>query len=276
MSNLYSIFTQDLAFNQDIGSWNVARVVDMAWLLSAWPGSITFNYDIGRWNTASVATMYGTFLSATAFNQNIASWNVLRVSNFVSAFDSTTALSDCNKRSIYRAWGSTLQVTYPGWASVTCLISDGNIGAAVTAWITSPTTATATYGNIGDWNTAAVTSMASLFYKKPTFSGDISGWNTAAVSNMASMFNNAATWNQDIVAWNVLRVSNVASAFDSTTALSIANKLAWYRAWGATLQAAYPSWTAAPTARSRARCSHTAFYKRRMHRSENARSFAPA
>jgi hypothetical protein len=63
-------------------------------------------------------------------------------------------------------------------------ITNGNIGTAVTAWVTSPSTATTTYGNIGDWNTAAVTSMASLFYNKPTFNGDISKWNVASVSSL--------------------------------------------------------------------------------------------
>jgi surface protein len=55
-------------------------------------------------------------------------------------------------------------------------------------------TATTTYGPIADWNTAAVTSMASLFYPtvapstsgtaQPKFNGDISKWNVASVSNM--------------------------------------------------------------------------------------------
>jgi surface protein len=63
-------------------------------------------------------------------------------------------------------------------------ITNGNIGTAATAWATDPTTAAATYGNIADWNTAAVSSMYRLFYNKPTFNADISKWNVASVTNM--------------------------------------------------------------------------------------------
>jgi hypothetical protein len=38
-------------------------------------------------------------------------------------------------------------------------ITNTNISTAATAWITSPTTAAMTYGNIADWNMAAVSSM---------------------------------------------------------------------------------------------------------------------
>jgi hypothetical protein len=126
-----------------------------------------------------------------AFNQNIASWNVLRVTTFSSGFDSTTALSSCSTGAIYRLWGSTLRTAYPGFINMccaSCSFIDANIGTAATAWLTSPSTATATYGNIADWDTSAVTSMAGLFYPsttaRPTFNGDISKWNVASVSNM--------------------------------------------------------------------------------------------
>ncbi len=116
------------------------------------------------------------------------------MSSLALAFDSTTALSSCNKGAIYRLWGATLRAAYPTWSgmcgascSLTCLI-DANIGAAATAWLTSPSTATTTYGPIADWDTAAVTSMANLFYPsstaRPTFNGDIGKWNVASVSNM--------------------------------------------------------------------------------------------
>ena len=114
---------------------------------------------------------------------------MLSVSNLVSTFDSASALSSCNKGAIYRLWGATLRAAYPTWSSESsaCLI-DGNIGAAATAWLTDPVTATTTYGPIADWDTVAVTSMANLFYPssfaRPTFNDDISKWNVASVSNM--------------------------------------------------------------------------------------------
>jgi hypothetical protein len=123
-----------------------------------------------------------TFFEATAFNVNIASWNVLRVITFSSAFEGVL-LADCIKRPVYDNWGSTLQKEYPTWNSLSC-ITNSNIVAAVTAWATNPATATTTYGNIVDWNTAVVSNMAELFASKPTFNADISKWNVARVANM--------------------------------------------------------------------------------------------
>jgi hypothetical protein len=75
----------------------------------------------------------------------------------------------------------------PG-AQAQTAITNANIGTAATAWLTSPSTAATTYGPIADWDTSAVTSMASLFYPsstaRPTFNADISKWNVASVSNM--------------------------------------------------------------------------------------------
>ncbi len=136
--------------------------------------------------------MLSMFSAASAFNQNLASWNVLRGTTLASAFDSASALSSCNKGSIYRLWGATLRAAYPAWSgeSSACLV-DGNVGTAVTAWLTDPVTAATSYGPIADWNTAAVTSMASLFYPsntaRPTFNGDISKWNVASVSDMSEV-----------------------------------------------------------------------------------------
>jgi hypothetical protein len=82
---------------------------------------------------------------------------------------------------------ATVLLAAPGTHAVTA-ITDANIGPAVDAWLTSPTTATTRYGNIADWNTATVSNMANLFYPsdtaQPTFKGDISKWNTVSVSTM--------------------------------------------------------------------------------------------
>jgi hypothetical protein len=133
------------------------------------------------------------FNNAAAFNANIGAWNVLRVTTYANEFHSA-GLADCIKRAVYDNWGSTLQTAYPTWSSLSVCataITNANIGTAVTAWLTDPTTATTTYGPIADWDTAAVTTMASLFYPsgtaQPTFNADISKWNVASVSNMCQV-----------------------------------------------------------------------------------------
>ena len=45
--------------------------------------------------------------------------------------------------------------------------------------------ATAFNGNISLWNTAAVTTMTSMFHGATAFNQDISSWNTAAVTTMS-------------------------------------------------------------------------------------------
>jgi surface protein len=191
VSDMSSALNGAAAFNQNIASWSTAAATTTA---SMFQSASTFNQNIAGWNVASVASMLSMFNSATAFNQNLASWNVLRVNAAGWAGAWTGAgLSNCNWGAIYSAWGSSFQGVWPAYASYACVvgsvcatcITNGNVAAAVTAWIGGDAT---TYGNIVDWNTAAVTSMASLFYPsstaRPTFNADISKWNVASVSNM--------------------------------------------------------------------------------------------
>ncbi len=91
----------------------------------------------------------------------------------------------------HRLVGVALPLFLPAHVAAQTAVTNANIGAATTAWLTNPTTATTTYGPIADWNTAAVTSMANLFFPsgfaRPTFNDDISKWNVASVSNMDSV-----------------------------------------------------------------------------------------
>jgi hypothetical protein len=131
VTDMTSLFSSQLFFNDDIGGWNVASVTSMKWTF--WQAE-RFNQNIAAWNTASVTIMCGTqfglqsgiFQSASAFDQNLAAWNVLRVTDLNNAFGSTNTgasyapLSDCNKRAIYSAWGATLQKAFPTWSSASC------------------------------------------------------------------------------------------------------------------------------------------------------------
>jgi hypothetical protein len=196
-----------------------------------------FNQPIGGWNVASVANMYGTFYSASAFNHNIAAWNVLRVTTagWVTTWTSATALSDCNEKAVHAAWGATFQTAWPAFGMVTtctlsslCVacITNSNIAASVALWMTDPTCAATTYGNIADWNTAAVTTMYRVFYTQTTFNDDIGKWNTASVSNYASAFYSASTFNRDVSTWNVASATTMYRVFFSAAAFN-QNIAAW-------------------------------------------------
>ena len=85
----------------DIGGWNVAAVTNMYELFEDKPA---FDQNIGRWNEASVSTMDSMFSYAAAFNQNIASWNPAKVRNMNSMFSGAAAF-DQNIAS----WGLDVQ-----------------------------------------------------------------------------------------------------------------------------------------------------------------------
>ena len=84
----------------------------------------------------------------------------------------------------HRLAGLALLLFLPAHVTAQTAITNSNLGAAATAWVTSPTTAATTYGDITEWNTAAVTSMADVFSSKPTFNADIGKWNTASTTTM--------------------------------------------------------------------------------------------
>ncbi len=87
-----------------------------SWLHESFCATVysVFNRPIGSWNVASVTNMVWTFAYAKTFNQNLASWNVQRVSGFYM-FPSP-ALSNCNMKALYTAWGDTFQKAYPDWS----------------------------------------------------------------------------------------------------------------------------------------------------------------
>ena len=92
-----------------------------------------------------------------------------------------------------------------------------NIQAAVDLWISDPTTAEATYGNISNWDTSCVTDMSGLFLNKTMFNDDISQWDVSNVTNMISMFSNATSFNNDIGNWNVTNVTTMQLMFAATS-----------------------------------------------------------
>jgi hypothetical protein len=182
--------------------------------------------------------MGGMFAQAANFNRNVARWNVLRVTDFRTTWLTTGALSDCNRKALYTNWNTPAFLTvWPtfndmatctiGSVCTTC-ITNGNVGTAATSWVTDEACANTTYGSIGDWNTAAVRSMASLFASRDKcaalgtnqtrFNADISKWNVVSVSTMAEMFSGAAAFDRPIGSWSTASVTSMASMFAGAAA----------------------------------------------------------
>jgi len=131
VTNVSQMFYAASAFNQNIGSWNTALVANMS---SMFGYASAFNQPIGLWDTSKVTTMEGMFQIAYAFNQNIGSWNTALVTNMSSMFQNASAFNN-----------------------------NGNT-------------------SIGSWNTSKVTTMDGMFQSAIVFNQNISGWDITLVS----------------------------------------------------------------------------------------------
>ena len=105
--------------------------------------------------------------------------------------------------------------TPPGTA-----ITDANFSAAITDWFSSPSGASATYGNITQWCTGNVTDMRRAFDSQSSFNEDISGWDTSNVTDMSYMFYSSSTFNQDIGSWDTSSVQDMESMLSSASAFN--------------------------------------------------------
>ena len=94
-------------------------------------------------------------------------------------------------------------------------ITDANIQTAVDLWISDPSAATITYGNISDWDVSNVTNMSNLFRDTP-FNQDISSWDVSSVTTMRRMFYLNIEFNQNIGSWNVSNVTDMYEMFLGT------------------------------------------------------------
>ncbi len=128
-------------------------------------------------------------------------------------------------------------------------ITNANIGAAATAWATNPTTAAATYGNIADWNTAAVTGLYRLL--QPTFNADIGKWNVASVTMMWTAFYQATAFNGNIGSWNTAAVTTLYAVCAAYSARRRATAALRRDALGGSSMRRGPLCAAAPAMRAR-------------------------
>ncbi len=137
------MFQNATNFNQDIGSWDVSRVINMyGMFLSA----TSFNQDIGNWDVSSVTSMYLMFREATNFNKDIGNWDVSSVTNMQGMFQNATSFNED--------------------------ISNWDV-SSVTNMSYMFYNATNFNQDIGNWNVSSVTNMNSMFQFCTNFISDI-------------------------------------------------------------------------------------------------------
>ena len=266
VTNMQMMFAGS-AFNQDINGWAVDSVTDMRWMFNS---ASAFNRDIGGWAVHGVTDMRYMFQGASAFDQDLGDWAVQGVTDMGYMFDGASAFDqdlgwcvDVDV-SLYNAFKNTpCASTTCGvmWETNTgdCDVSrTGNVMVnwkitwAVAAWLSTPTTAEATYGHISTWETGGVTIMDYLFCGSSiycdsssksgasSFNDDISAWDTSGVTRMRYMFCYASAFNQDIGGWAVDSVTSLtgmfwqASAFDQDLGWCVDYGVYWSSAFYAT------------------------------------------
>ena len=195
--NLSSMFTNVASFNQNIGSWNVSKVTNMASMfqsatafnnggstdiqnwsaplctnfqnmfygLSAFNQPLTYLVDTSGVSSCNLSSM---FTNVASFNQNIGSWNVSKVTNMASMFQSATAFNN---------GGST---DIQNWSAPLCTTFQNMFNAATN--FNQPLT------NLVNTSGVASCSLASIFQSALEFNQNINSWNTINVTNMSSMF----------------------------------------------------------------------------------------
>ena len=73
---------------------------------------------------------------------------------------------------------------------------------------------------IGNWNTVKVSNMSYMFFRAQSFNQSIGNWNTQSVTNMDSMFYGATSFNQNLNGWNTSNVTNMSFMFERATSFN--------------------------------------------------------
>ena len=74
ITELSSMFLDEVLFDEDISKWDVSRVSDMS---AMFKGAKEYNGDVSTWDVSSVTDMAGMFSFTDVFNSNISTWDCL-------------------------------------------------------------------------------------------------------------------------------------------------------------------------------------------------------
>lgn len=108
----------------------------------------------------------------------------------------------------------------------TPITDTASLKTATTAWCNGDTT---TYGDISEWDTAAVTDLSSLMLSHCSnywlFNAPIGSWDVSSVTTMQGTFQYAYVFNQPLDSWDVSSVTNMNYMFSFSYAFDQA--LCW-------------------------------------------------
>jgi surface protein len=173
------------SFDQDIASWNVAKVTEMQGIFQ---NAAAFNQDVSTWSVNSVVTIVDAFNGAAAFNQDLCAWD--------TKLDAATAVAD--NAFVGTACPSTesplLNGIPPG---PYCHVCGGDV--AVKAFETRQELDTAIAQYLGGTNVSAIST---------TYGTPMNNWNVGQIIDFKGLFsatslpgNSSATFSEDLSRW---------------------------------------------------------------------------
>ena len=184
-TSFYYLFYNKSTFNDDISGWDTSNVTTMG---SCFQGCSAFNQDISKWNTSKVTTFEFMFYDAHAFNQNIGTKEVSVNGVTYTAWDTSSVTS--THRMFYTS-------------SVNMAFNNGDSG------------------DIGNWNTSAVTHMNLMFFKCTSFNQDITtkkvtvngvtytAWDMSNVTTIETMLRFCSVFTYDVRTWVISSGTNI-------------------------------------------------------------------
>ena len=249
-TNFSFMFSRNTGFNQKLDTLvDTTNVIscDLSFMFSTLFGSSTFNQNLNSWDVCNVTNMAGMFQINTSFNNGgvALTWSAPKCLSFASMFQQATAFNQ-PITNLVNTSGVASCAMNSMFQSAT--LFNQNIGSWDVSKVTTMASmfqgATLFNQNIGGWNTINVTTMVSMFLGTTTNatqfnngqpSGTVPGtapllWNTSKVTTMASMFQYCLAFNQPIsksgLYWDTSLVTTVAAMFNGingTTGIHLFN-----------------------------------------------------
>jgi surface protein len=212
VTNMSSLFQDQIHFNESIGTWDVSNVQDMSRMFL---NAASFNQPLRTWNTEKVTNVEFMFDGAKAFDQQLNSLCFQKHINVQQMLRNTFTDSSTAKEFDYSVKLFEEAVDLPMLA--VNAFTDQSLREAVWLWFDNRPAAAAKYGDISAWNTSQVTSMRELFRGREDFNDPIGGWDVSNVTDMQWMFWGAKSFNQPLSTWNVAKVTTMCGMFDTAS-----------------------------------------------------------
>lgn len=213
VTSLRSMFASTVAFNGDIGGWDVSNVTDMS---NMFFDAEAFNQDIGGWDVSNVTNMRWMFFRAAIFNGDIGGWDVSRVTNMVRMFSEADAFNqDISGWDVSSV--TNMNAMFMGASRFDQDIGEWDVSSVTTMWKMFQF-ANAFNGDIGGWDVSNVTDMTGMFVFTDVFNQDIGSWDVSSLTKMDGMFAQTDAFNQDIGGWDVSGATTMADMFHDAVA----------------------------------------------------------